>query len=166
MEPCPCGSEKAYADCCQPLISGERRAETAEALMRSRYAAHAKQAFDYIFDTTYPGSRQEDDLHIIEIRGHVNAASEPALINAFTTTDAARKTKLLLRFHQNTTINGAGLGVLIQLLSECRKNHQHVAIIGITESFAQIFDMVGITQLAAIAAGEQEAKALLNGEHK
>jgi SEC-C motif domain protein len=61
MEPCPCGSEKAYADCCQPLISGERTAETAEALMRSRYAAHAKQAFDYIFDTTYPGNRQEDD---------------------------------------------------------------------------------------------------------
>ncbi|WP_246804675.1 YchJ family protein [Desulfosarcina cetonica] len=29
--------------------------------MRSRYTAHAKKAFDYIFNTTYPGSRQEDD---------------------------------------------------------------------------------------------------------
>ncbi|WP_246804674.1 SEC-C metal-binding domain-containing protein [Desulfosarcina cetonica] len=29
MELCPCGSEKAYTDCCQPLITGERVAETA-----------------------------------------------------------------------------------------------------------------------------------------
>jgi anti-anti-sigma factor len=115
-------------------------------------------------DPTVIGSRQEDDLHIIEITGHVNAASEPALINAYTTTDTARKTKILLRFHRNATINGAGLGVLIQLLSECRKNHQTVAITGITESFAQIFDMVGITQLANIAADEMEARALLQAE--
>lgn len=61
MEDCPCGSAIAFADCCKPLIEGEQPAETAEALMRSRYTAHATKAFDYIFDTTYPDSRQEDD---------------------------------------------------------------------------------------------------------
>ena len=61
MDQCPCGSEKAYANCCQPLISGEENAETAEALMRSRYSAHARKAFDYLFDTTYPGNRQAED---------------------------------------------------------------------------------------------------------
>ena len=61
MDLCPCGSEKEYADCCQPLIDGDQVAETAEALMRSRYSAHAKKAFDYIFDTTLPANRQEDD---------------------------------------------------------------------------------------------------------
>jgi SEC-C motif domain protein len=61
MEECPCGSAIAFADCCKPLIDGERPAETAEALMRSRYTAHATKAFDYIFDTTYPDSRKEDD---------------------------------------------------------------------------------------------------------
>ena len=61
MDLCPCGSEKAYTDCCQPLIDGETHAETAEALMRSRYSAHAKKAFDYIYDTTLPASREEDD---------------------------------------------------------------------------------------------------------
>ena len=30
MEICPCGSEKAYDDCCQPLINGDRSADTAE----------------------------------------------------------------------------------------------------------------------------------------
>jgi SEC-C motif-containing protein len=61
MEKCPCGSAIAFADCCKPLIEGERPAETAEALMRSRYTAHATKSFDYIFDTTHPDSRKEDD---------------------------------------------------------------------------------------------------------
>ena len=61
MEPCPCGSQKDYTECCQPLITGEQPADTAEALMRSRYTAHAKKAFDYIFETTYPDSRQASD---------------------------------------------------------------------------------------------------------
>jgi SEC-C motif domain protein len=61
MEFCPCGSEKDYSECCHPLIKGERAAETAEALMRSRYTAHAKKEYDYIFDTTLPAKRQEGD---------------------------------------------------------------------------------------------------------
>lgn len=61
MELCPCGSEKNYSDCCEPLIKGERVADTAEALMRSRYTAHAKKEFDYIFETTLPSNRQDAD---------------------------------------------------------------------------------------------------------
>ena len=37
---CPCGSGKPYAACCGPLHAGEKPAPTAEALMRSRYAAY------------------------------------------------------------------------------------------------------------------------------
>ncbi len=61
MALCPCGSAKDFTDCCQPLIKGERFADTAEALMRSRYTAHAIKAFDYIFETTLPSNRQDDD---------------------------------------------------------------------------------------------------------
>lgn len=61
MELCPCGSEFAFSECCQPLIEGAKVAATAEALMRSRYTAHAMKAFDYLYDTTLPANRQEDD---------------------------------------------------------------------------------------------------------
>ncbi|HUT76233.1 MAG TPA: SEC-C metal-binding domain-containing protein, partial [Polyangia bacterium] len=39
MTPCPCGSSRDFADCCGPLLGGEGPAETAEALLRSRYTA-------------------------------------------------------------------------------------------------------------------------------
>jgi SEC-C motif domain protein len=50
MGPCPCGSKKAFEPCCGALIAG-RPAATAEALMRSRYAAFAIGDLDYLQET-------------------------------------------------------------------------------------------------------------------
>lgn len=60
-EQCPCGSERPYAACCEPLISGAVQAVTAESLMRSRYTAYTKVATDYLFETTHPQHRQGYD---------------------------------------------------------------------------------------------------------
>ena len=59
MEQCPCGSGKEYHACCGPLHSGEAQANTAEALMRSRYSAFAKGKIPYILDTVHPDKRSE-----------------------------------------------------------------------------------------------------------
>lgn len=48
---CPCGSKQAHEDCCGPFISGAAKPPTAEALMRSRYTAFTKGAYDYIGKT-------------------------------------------------------------------------------------------------------------------
>lgn len=45
---CPCGSNKAYVDCCEIYISGKQLAPTPEALMRSRYTAYTQANMDYI----------------------------------------------------------------------------------------------------------------------
>jgi len=39
-ESCPCKSGKTFGECCGPIIAGTVRAETAEALMRARYASY------------------------------------------------------------------------------------------------------------------------------
>ncbi|OLN27723.1 UPF0225 protein YchJ [Desulfovibrio sp. DV] len=57
IEPCPCASGAAYADCCGPLLSGKRRAETAEALMRSRYTAYVRSDAVYLERTLLPRKR-------------------------------------------------------------------------------------------------------------
>ena len=60
MSPCPCGSGRTYADCCEPLHDGRERAATAEQLMRSRYAAYAWGRTDYVFRTWHPRTRPAD----------------------------------------------------------------------------------------------------------
>lgn len=62
MSGCPCGSGRAYADCCQPYIDGSEVVETAEALLRARYSAHAVAAIAYIVSTTHPDSREGIDV--------------------------------------------------------------------------------------------------------
>ncbi|BBZ66746.1 UPF0225 protein [Mycolicibacterium insubricum] len=55
-DPCPCGAG-LYRNCCEPLHTGEHRAETAEALMRSRYSAYAAGDADYLWRTWHPRTR-------------------------------------------------------------------------------------------------------------
>lgn len=52
MKPyCHCGNSMSFAQCCQPLIDGQKYAETAEQLMRSRYSAYATANIEYIQHT-------------------------------------------------------------------------------------------------------------------
>lgn len=60
-EACPCGSGQTYPACCGPLHDGADP-ETAEALMRSRYAAYALDRTDYVFRTWHPRTRPREVL--------------------------------------------------------------------------------------------------------
>lgn len=57
---CPCGSGKAYEDCCQPLHAGAL-ALNAEQLMRSRYCAYVLGCIDYLVSTTLPAQQSSLD---------------------------------------------------------------------------------------------------------
>ncbi len=54
---CPCGSGAPFADCCRPLLRGEREATTAQALMRSRYTAFVRRDAGYLLRTWAPHTR-------------------------------------------------------------------------------------------------------------
>ena len=56
IPPCPCGSSRAYADCCGPYIEGTA-APDAERLMRSRYCAYTLEREDYLLATWHPSTR-------------------------------------------------------------------------------------------------------------
>jgi len=60
---CPCGGMprgSALSDCCGPVVAGDRLADTAEALMRSRYTAYALGDGDHLFRTWHPRTRTDD----------------------------------------------------------------------------------------------------------
>ncbi len=54
---CPCGSGRAYADCCGPLLDGARPAATPEQLVRSRYTAFVRLDAGYLLATWDPSTR-------------------------------------------------------------------------------------------------------------
>jgi SEC-C motif domain protein len=62
-EACPCGTS-SYAACCGPRHSGSRPAETAEALMRSRYSAYALGLGDYLVATNERPARPGESAEL------------------------------------------------------------------------------------------------------
>lgn len=55
--PCLCGSGKKHADCCGPLLAGEANANSAEALMRSRFCAYSTDDFAYLSRSWHASTR-------------------------------------------------------------------------------------------------------------
>ena len=56
-ENCPCESGKHYNDCCGAIISNQRKANTAEELMRARYTAFTSANVDFLLRTHQKKSR-------------------------------------------------------------------------------------------------------------
>ncbi|WP_178362338.1 YchJ family metal-binding protein [Mycolicibacterium hippocampi] len=71
--PCPCGSGDPFGRCCLPLHTGDREAQTAEQLMRSRYTAFATGDVDYLWRTWHPRTRPDrvDDAGLIWTGLHI-----------------------------------------------------------------------------------------------
>ncbi len=59
---CHCGSGKAFAACCEPYLSGQALAPTAEALMRSRYSAYVCSNEAYLQNTWDERTRPREKL--------------------------------------------------------------------------------------------------------
>lgn len=68
QNPCPCGSNRNFAQCCNRYISGGKAAPIAEALMRSRYTAYTLGNIDYIRATWAEQTRQTVKLADLEQR--------------------------------------------------------------------------------------------------
>lgn len=53
---CPCGSDIKYKKCCGLYLSGEKKIENAEVLLRSRYVALVKNDAKFLWDSYHPES--------------------------------------------------------------------------------------------------------------
>ncbi len=61
MSMCHCGSDVSFNQCCRPILNGESKVATAEALMRARYSAFVEQNFDFLKETLDPTTREGYD---------------------------------------------------------------------------------------------------------
>jgi YesN/AraC family two-component response regulator len=84
-------------------------------------------------------------------------SSEPALWDNYEKALGRGVNKIIMHFDESCAVSGAGIAVLIQILSKSKERDQAVAITGLSENFKKIFDMVGITNLAEIFDSEKDA---------
>ena len=61
MSECHCGLKKSFEQCCKPIIDGEKKAITAEQLMRARYSAYVDVHTDFLHDSLHHDGRETYD---------------------------------------------------------------------------------------------------------
>ena len=80
MIACPCCSGKTFEECCEPIINREN-AQTALALMRSRYTAYYFHEAEYIYRTTHPKTRLNISLNEITQWAKENTWTKLEIVN-------------------------------------------------------------------------------------
>lgn len=78
---CPCCSGKTYEDCCQPYHTGRKNAPTAEALMRSRFAAFAIPNGEYLMETTLSSKRKYHNREDLQEWGEINTWTKLEIVD-------------------------------------------------------------------------------------
>jgi SEC-C motif domain protein len=63
---CSCDSKKPFAECCGPIINGEKTALSAVDLMRSRYTAYVRHEIDFIMNSLSPARKKDTDRKATE----------------------------------------------------------------------------------------------------
>lgn len=83
---CPCGSGDTFGACCAPVLSQQRRAGTAQTLMRSRFTAFATGDLEHLLRSWHPRTRPhredlaaslDEDVRWLRLTVHGTTAGGP-----------------------------------------------------------------------------------------
>jgi len=101
--------------------------------------------------------RQKDSMAIIDLQGDIDAFAESALIAAYLETETSMPTTLALNFSQVTYINSTGIALIVSLLARARKNKRRVMAFGLSDHFAEIFEITRLSDFMQIVPDEAAA---------
>jgi len=103
--------------------------------------------------------RADDSTGVIEIRGDVTAASEDALMDAYTRAADGGTRAVLLDFTRLEYMNSGGIGLLVTLLVRANRAKQRLLACGLNDHYRQIFELTRLDEAISIYGDEAEALA-------
>ena len=106
-------------------------------------------------------SRMRGAVSVIEIKGSITSRSEPYLLAEFDKAAGNGADKIVVGFSESSSINGAGIAIMIQLMTKAEEDGRSVAIAGLSENFRKVFEMAGITRFATVHDTVDEALTAL-----
>ena len=95
-------------------------------------------------------TRPQGRALVVEIQGSVSSHSEPYLREAYAKAREAGTGRMVLHFDPNTSVNGAGIAILTQLVLESEKDGMEIVMAGLSENFRKVFGIVGLSRMVQI----------------
>lgn len=95
-------------------------------------------------------TRQQGKVLVVDIQGSVSSHSEPYLRDAYAKAKEAGVPRMVLHFDPNTSVNGAGIAILTQLVLESEKDGIEIVMAGLSDNFRKVFGIVGLSRMVQI----------------
>ena len=99
--------------------------------------------------------RRHGAASVVDIHGEVTAASEDLLMQAYA--EAADARAIVLNFSSLSYMNSGGIGLLVTLLVRANRRSQKLLAYGLSDHYAQIFELTRLDEAVAIHDSEQAA---------
>jgi anti-sigma B factor antagonist len=98
---------------------------------------------------------------VIEIRGDVTGASEPALMSAYARASDEGARSIILDFAGLAYMNSGGIGLLVTLLVRAQRAGQRLIATGLSEHYRQILALTRLDEAIQIHDTETAALAAI-----
>lgn len=83
--------------------------------------------------------RRLDNKAIIDLHGSMNSQADDKLFKAYKEAESSDPDMILLNFSAVDYINSTGIAVIVDFLSQARKNQCKVGYFGLSDHYLQIF---------------------------
>jgi len=104
-------------------------------------------------------SRMTDNALVIKLQGNISAKSEQYLKDAYAEALQKGVKRVVFHFDDSTSVNGAGIAILTQLILESEKEGIEIVMACVSENFKRVFDIVGLSRRVRLYATVEEACA-------
>lgn len=94
---------------------------------------------------------------VLDIHGEINAAAEPALMDAYNKACAHGARNIVMNFSGLEYMNSTGIGLIVTLLIRVRRQNQRLMAFGLNDHYRQIFELTRLNEAIAIYDDEVEA---------
>lgn len=101
--------------------------------------------------------RQSSDIHVLDLKGYLDAHTAPELEKAFQQLLDGKKFSIVVNCKDLTYISSAGLGVFMAYIEDVRKNNGDIKLSNMSSKVYNVFDLLGFPLLYDITKDEMEA---------
>ena len=100
------------------------------------------------------------NVGILSVAGDLTDPEDPSLALAYNDAVAGGAAKVLLKFHEKSFMNSAGIRLILSVVFRAEADHRPVRATGLSRHMDEIFRLVGLNQHMKIFATEAEAMKL------
>lgn len=100
---------------------------------------------------------REDNIHIMELKGYLDAHTTPLLEDSFQKLLSEKKYRIIVNCKDLSYISSAGLGVFMAYIEDVRVAEGDIKLSDMTPKVFDIFDLLGFPMLYDILKTEEEA---------